>query len=359
MTYILGLKYESNVYIVADTALTHTGKSDQHITSFGEKHDDEDGFVVQESYLKILKIGQVVFAFSGDLKLFRSIVESFKKYINHNPPRKAFELSIANNKPFQSGCDVSIVVSYVEDSCSVLLSFNADGADQILNHKDGDLVQLGSIKNWYYEFSAWILEKLCIFKEDPIQYLHAILSCVQSYGIHDNLIDHFVGGMYCGIVVTKDGIEWQKDILYCLYDSDWNQTDIVFSLIRENSLIVSSGITGRIGYFLDSITVESPKQWFDTWKLEPDRIRESCEFDYVVLLHTGLRIVTLADMQKNLDSDCLRLKRMNVNSSTDKMLRVSVNGPLFHALTVPLEDRRDGSLPFKFNWAEFKEFKNE
>jgi hypothetical protein len=64
-----------------------------------------------------------------------------------------------------------------------------------------------------------------------------------------------------------------------------------------------------------------------------------------------LRIVTVVEMQDNLDSAYLRIRPMAPVSEEEAFrLDLAFSPRLNEAMSVPVSDRRDGSLPLRFNW---------
>ena len=99
---------------------------------------------------------------------------------------------------------------------------------------------IGSIGSYHTKLTR----EMVAFLIQRFSYNHfpLILSLVQAYGIHENVIQHNVGGIIFGASLTSDGVRWQPDTSYLLYDEDISDIQIVTCLARNNALAVYSSI---------------------------------------------------------------------------------------------------------------------
>ncbi len=355
MTYILGWKLESAVYLAADTALTSSRRTDDTYTSFGELHISEPNRSVHEGCLKIFNLERAAIAISGNVALARSVVETFKNALPlTDNPRSALERAVASNGPFDSARPISILVAFPDSPAPGLLSFNSDN-QEIIEHENGSLVQFGSITQRYRSMSHQMINNLVLFAREPHRFLATILAFLQSYGVHHVLLEDNVGGAFCGLFVGEGSIEWQKDILFCVHRGSDPNVDMVSSIMRDHVLVVRSTFTNSCRYLADSLSCGLFEDWRCRWWDPAFDFTSLGRFDFVVLLNNRSWIVTVVELLKHQAGEHIRVEPVPGRGPQEAFrLNFSFSPLLTQAMTEAVPDRHDGSIPFKFNWFPYQ-----
>ena len=355
MTYILGWKLGPAVYIAADTALTVPGHRDQDQSSFGERVVDRPERSVFEGCLKIFDLGGAAVAISGDVPRARRVVETFSGILEMTSnPQHSIEVALNSHGPFDPQNPISLIVAFPNSPTPTLLSFNHDGNESLIEHEEGTLVQIGSITPTHKNISGQMIANLNIFKEEPDRFLVCSLALLQSYGIYDYLLERGVGGSFCGLVVRERSIEWARDILYVLHRGLDPEVDMVSSLVRDQVLVVRSSISNSCRYFADEVSCVSFDDWKARWWDSAFEVTSQGRFEFVVLLNTESRIVSVVEMSRNQSSDYLKLDLLPPEGPAEAFrFDIAFSPLLSSAMTEATADRGDGSIPFKLNWFPF------
>lgn len=179
----------------------------------------------------------------------------------------------------------------------------------------------------------------------PDRILPILTAVVQSYGIHDNLIDLNVGGLIFGLRVHEGETTWQEDTNFILYDPLFRNIDYISAFVRDDVLVVNSSLTNNIRVFAHSASTPSLQLWQESWKDFVANHINSDHYRYWVFLSKMAKVITVLYRQRfDSPNGYFRLQFCGgQNFSLDL-------NPDFMALLVqPLVDRGDGSLPFRLN----------
>ncbi len=365
MTYILGWKTGSAVYLAADSAIEHkqstnptnpTRVSQSITSSFGERSVYEPQRTVIEGVQKLINLGDAAVAICGDYGLCREVVTTFKDALSIvDDPRMALEVAVKSNGPFNDpNRQVHLIVAFPESPKPALLAFNIE-KDQIIHEVQTDhLVQFGSIDPAHKSVSPQMIKRLRSLDFQSDQLLVCTLAFLQSYGIHSYLLEHGVGGTFSGLTIGGRSIEWQKDILFCLHNVDNPDVNLVSSIVRDHVLVVRSTLSNSCNYFGDSLTGGLNDDWKARWWDPAFEFPKGGQFDFVVLLNTRFRIITVVEMLKHLTSAHLRISPVLSEGSGDLMLNLASSPVLTEAMMEPLQNRHDGSMGVKFNWFPYE-----
>ena len=372
MTYIVGWRFGSTAYFASDTAVTVVGplsesppeESQGAKTSFGESNVSEPLRAVSEGALKLINLGRAAVAMCGDIPLARSVTTSLARRLEDgDDPQQALRNAVADNGPFSDHQrQIHLIVGIPQFPTPKLFAFNIDGDQKIHEVPDCTLVQFGSMEAKYKSVTAQMISKLKIFANEPDQFLIAGLAFLQSYGIHDHLLEHGVGGAFCGLHVGTETIQWQKDVLYFVHTSRDRPSDptapdcgeMVSSIVRDHVLVVRSTFSHRCSYFGDSVNRGLNDEWKAKWWDNTFEFISHGRFDFVVALNTRDRIISVVEMMKNLSSRHLRIEPGSPQSEGFR-LQVVYSPDLSKCMREPCPDRHDGTLPIRFNWFPFEE----
>ena len=78
--------------------------------------------------------------------------------------------------------------------------------------------------------------------------LPLITAIVQSYGVHDNLIDQNIGGLIFGLRTQGSRILWQEDTNFVIYPPELENSIWVPALARANVNVVNVPLTKQARY---------------------------------------------------------------------------------------------------------------
>lgn len=373
MTYIAAWRLGPYAYLVADTAITVEDVSGQSssreqaasVTSFGEKDVSEPGRVVYEGVLKTINLGRAVVLMCGDVRLARSVIGSIERCLQAGlDGTQAFQQAIVDNGPFDdSERQIHLIVAFPEHPQARLLAFNIDGDLQIHEVPDETAVQFGSMPSKYKSIFPQMINTLKIFAGEPDRFLTGILGIVQSYGLHDYLMENSVGGTFCGAVVGSSDIRWQKDILYVLHKSQALPTtdkaphiiEMITSIVRDHVLVVRSNITDSCRYFGDSINRGLDENWRAKWWDLCFDFTSHGRFDYVVALNTDNRVVSVVETLGHLRTKHLRISPKGPQSKEEAFrLDVAFSPQLFKVMIQPDPPPRVEAIFQRFNWFPYE-----
>ncbi len=209
---------------------------------------------------------------------------------------------------------VKIIVACCVDRKPQLLTFDSSRGE-VQKHEPGTIVQFGSIPDPYKARTSDVLRGINQKSLDGSISLPIILSLTHAYCMHDELMKHCVGGAFYGLQVDREGVRWQGDILYGLYDVyDVKESPIYFvsSVVRDDVLVVRSAITGQCVYFLDELACANVTNWRTHWWDNSHDVVCEGQFDYVVLLNRIKKIVCVVEMRKE-----TAVKHLTLNPSQD------------------------------------------
>ncbi len=303
VTYCLGWKTRECAYLVADTAVTSTRTARTNRTSFGELHRSVGGQNVEEAALKIAATPGAAMTFSGDAALGLEIARVFESTLGCGiEPREALDRAIKSHTPFGSNKSASLLCVFHEAGKPRLLSFNTKDDQQITEHGD-EVVQLGSLKQSVFEqlSEAYIREVRNAHIEGRLL-LTGTLALCQNYGVRNDLIQHGVGGAFCGGFVDSSGFQWQPDIGYLLFKGDVQSPSevmgCVFAAVRNNVFVVRS-VLGESRCFTtrrESEKQEDLESRVRAADMEALELLTAQKFQYLTFINVRLPIVAVIEM---------------------------------------------------------------
>ncbi|UPA22830.1 hypothetical protein K8942_01290 [Candidatus Peribacteria bacterium] len=299
MTYALGWKTESEVFLAADTAITTRGDNVQDLdrpkSSFGQQHIKEEKRKVEERDVKLHLKNNVGITFAGDVSLAREIVKAFYDELDKGKsPTDALNWAINLHAPTPSDRKVKIIVGYYEKGHPCLVTFNSKDDHVVRNNEV--LVQIGSIPQAHRNFTEISLSHILPDTvHQPKLQLASMLGIFQIYGVFDDLMNHGVGGAVGGLYIDETGGRWQPDLLFLFEDK------LVSTCFREDCFAVSSPTIAESRCFLGYIPPKSEeeiRQQTSSAVEQAKALRKEGKFDYVVVIGEKPG-VTLVDMAKN------------------------------------------------------------
>jgi hypothetical protein len=348
MTYCAGWKYKDTVFLLADTAATKSERPNTKHSSFGELHAEVRGKYIEESLLKLVPIGSgTVAAYAGDVQLatqYLDFLRDTRPFAKDNIELlKSLTVSMG---PFAPDREVALLVgsSAPDGSCEILRWSTIEGLDQ----SSSDFYAIGSLSSYHAALTPALLSQFVSGKLDSGRMLAIVTAIVQSYGIHDNVIDMNVGGLIFGVQTSLGAVTWQQDTNYVIYNHNnrtFSAPAIVTAIARDNALIVSSSLTDDTRVFGHSTSMPSKDLRDEKWRNNVKAALDSGRSRYWVFISTSGKVITLIDRQDiNADSRYVKLSNLG-NGKFD----LALSQELMNLLLQPLLDRGDGSMPFRLN----------
>jgi hypothetical protein len=346
MTYCAGWKYADTVFLLGDTAATKLSRPTTPQSSFGELHAEVRGKHVEEMLLKLVPIAPgTAVAFAGDVQLASEIIGFLKSnYDETTPLDSLFSSLVASLGPFDP-----------ERAVELILASSSSGAGSYLVHWDtvhglnaraSDYYQIGSLTSYHAALTPQVLSVLAAGKVPPERLLPILTAVVQSYGVHDNLINMNVGGVIFGLRVHAGGLSWQDDTNYVLYDPSFANVVYVSAFVRENALVVSSSLTNDVRILAHSVSTPSSQVWLSSWETYIKTHLSSDQYRYWVFLRTLGKVITVI-RREALDRQS---RYMRLDATGDGKFTIGMSPELMPILTKSLVDRGDESLPFRLNF---------
>ncbi|NHZ44917.1 hypothetical protein [Massilia aquatica] len=319
MTYCLGWRTRHGVAIIADSLLS-AAQPDlyQHPeithTTFGElqgKTKSKRFSYVAEEGLKLRVGSDFIVGFAGDVGLGRRLMDQFQiEYAAGKSLRDAATAALKKIAASQS--DTTVLIGGYEGKKPVLLRI--DTAPRGVSYVD-KLVQIGSVPAAQMGWTAHMAEKLAGMPFNNAsdggnaeRLFTPMIALVQSYGVHDNLVEQGIGGAFLGAWVTPDGAQWQRDALYAVHRADVKAAEAImcgvsvrprFACLISNQTDVVKIITVGKDDPGTSVTAEAD---------EVTAQFDSALFDYVISINSEKHIVTVIEMKRSRHHRLLSLR---------------------------------------------------
>ncbi len=345
MTYCVGWKYNDNVFLLADTAATKLAKPSTTYSSFGQLHAEVRGEHVEESLLKLVPLGAgTVAAYAGNVQLATQCLDFLRDgLVTTNGIRNLLQMLTANLGPFRPDRAVELLVATSAEvgKCELVRWSTVHGIDA----READFYHIGSLTSYHSALTPALLSQLVAGKLDAKRMLPIASAVVQSYGVHDNLIDMNVGGLIFGVQTALGVVTWQQDTNYVLYAPSFAFRAWITAIARDNALVISSSLTDDTRVLGHSTSMPRRDLWNEQWLTGAKAALDSAKSPCWIFISTLGKVITVifrADVSK--DSRYVRLTHCG-NGKFD----LALSPELMALLCQPLEDRNDGSLPFRLN----------
>ena len=358
MTYILGWKWQGSAYLCADTAVTEPGdgpKPSQR-SSYGERSFSDTKRTVHEGVMKLFHLGNVAVALCGDIQNARAFIEELSERLKSGQPSiDALGKTVANRTPIDKRAEFKLLIVVNGQEDRRLFAFNMNGDQALTESQDGQLVQFGSIPGHMAGMTQqWLDALVRHFAADSDSMLAISVSMLQSYGVHDYLMDSGVGGTFCGLVADSRGLRWQKDLLTMIYGPKFQPIGMIAAIVRDNVLIVRSNLNNRCGYFGDALMGALDDRWKARWWDDSFEHIRTGRFHFVALISNGQRTLTVAEMRQELKSDYVHITPPPEPRDAPTFgLRVDLSPTVQKQMRYLPDDRGDGTVPMAISWTPF------
>lgn len=345
MTYRAGWKYQDAVYLLADTAITKSTKPTTTHTSFGQLQDEVRSEYVEEGLLKLVPLNfGAAAAFAGDVDLGTSCLEFLRDRMTaKTSPRDLLRGLIVSLGPFPAERPVEILLAFTDEARrSDLIHWHSLRG---LDSTESDYYQIGSLTSYHAAFTPELISLFVSGNLDTEKMLSVVSAIVQSYGIHDDLIRMNVGGLVFGVMSRLGTVTWQPDTNFVLYSLDLSFRAVITAIARENMLALSSSITDDTRIIANSISMPHADVLTEDWLQKAKKEVDSGTTPLWVFTSTVGRVITLI-FRADINKQSRYVQFTNLGGGN---FDLGMSPDLMELLHRPLEDRNDGSLPFRLN----------
>lgn len=264
MTYCAAWKFNGNIHMIADTALTGVQQITRVYSSIGQLHENVGGKNVQEGILKIIAMHDtILMGYSGSVRWALAIADFLNSaYSPEIPLPLMLERVNASVGPFPRDTPVVILLGGVTTEGVSLYQWDSRKPNQAIPVHS--FTSIGSLETYHVSLTKDMVALLA--QRFSTNHFSLIVSLVQAYGIHENLIRQKVGGIVFGASLTPVGVEWQPDTSYLIYDQNLKDIRIVTCIARDNVLAVYSSFTREFYLFHHYLPEFSYRDWIDKWE---------------------------------------------------------------------------------------------
>jgi len=314
MTYCVGWQTPSEVFLVADAAITSTRAPVSSRTSFGELHVHNSSECVEEAAIKLYRWPTFAVTSAGDLGHILEFIRLIDSYLAASrPPHCAFAdaastISMPGKiSPFES------VGAFSLDGRPLLMSFNVSGSQRI--EWNNSLIHLGSAGSQFRilvdESVGHILRHV---ESGPDARLACLLAVCQSFTVQNYVLESGFGGTFSGICVDSRGSRWQPDMGYALVDNQsmtlskpetlpFNRplSPFIGCIVREDILFVNSPLTGGTIAFASSthpIEESELRRRVAAGAESAGAAGQNLEFDFVTILSRSSPTAVILETRK-------------------------------------------------------------
>lgn len=329
MTYCVGLRTKTGVFIGADSVFSSPSPSthaaaDHLTTAFGERQGDvgpDHLRYVSEEGLKISIGNDTVVGFAGDVDTARAAIRTyFEGRKSGLGARESVHAALVSVTPCEEEAEVLFAFYEAEAPCLLLVNT----LNQSTREVEG-LVQLGSQlaagqHEWTARFVSASLEQLDRYGAHPLhteRTFTTFVALLQSYGVHDYLLQHGVGGAFVAAWVTPTGARWQGSHLYVIHgEIPAFEDPMCATSIRNDVLCLINNQTASTKI----LTWRRPSESEDETKARVDSVAEisvaawdAGTFDYFISLNSAKHIVTVVEMRGHLHHTLVSLHAPHID----------------------------------------------
>jgi hypothetical protein len=297
MTYCVGWITGDAVCLVADTLRTQHQPPGSARSSMNEAHHQVGAMYVEESLLKLVELGNgIACALAGDVSRAFDIIDFIRQHIAlFDSPESLFE---SVNKNFQVGDErlVGLLLAWTSSTSAPLL-VKWDSASGHVER--GQLFQIGSINAEHRELTrlAITMVKTDLGREPSVM-LITVIACLQSYGLHYDLLAESVGGAVCGICVVEGLTMWQHDTMTMIYGSDGIEGYLA-THFRDGVLMLNSSYQHLFTLLVNQNWGDRTgraAQWREHWghaleQYVPKRVVECLHWIFLSRIHHTVTVV--------------------------------------------------------------------
>lgn len=259
---------------------------------------------MSEEGLKIFVSDDTVIGFANHVDTARAVIRAyFDGRMFGLSAREAIRAALVSVTPCEHEAEVLFAFYEAEEPRLLLINTLSRSNCDV----DG-LVQLGrhlpaGQHEWTATLASAFQRRLDTHDPDPRhpeREFTSLVALLQSYGVHDYLPQHGVGGAPVAAWVTPTGARWQGDHLYVIHgETPAFEDPMCATMIRADVLcLVNNRANGN-----KMITWSRPGESREGMRARIDSATEACvaawdsgSFDYVIALNSVKHIVTIVAM---------------------------------------------------------------
>ncbi len=211
---------------------------------------------------------------------------------------------------------------------------------------DVDFGEIGSLQTYHSNFAKAALSILCQGNIEERRLLPIVSAVVQTYGVHDNLIQQNIGGLIFGLQVCSEGVLWQEDTNYFLYPDMLTPLTYVSAFARDDVVVVNSSTTNATNCFANSINAEEHPEWLAKWRDYIQSHINSNEYRYWVFISSARKVITIVRLEDVTVSN----KYFSLTFQGDGMFDLGISPSLRDALLAPIQQEGHQVIPFRLNF---------
>jgi len=317
MTICIAIKVGTTVYLAADSMVT--GENPQHsVSATGEKLHNTSRGPISDNCWKVYPIGsQQLMTYAGVERTGDAIADILASgYDTEAYPLQQMKTAIDSVKPMPEDRAVDVLWACPWGEDTKLIYFNFD-TDDILEIPSGSFKIIGSMPPANRKALNTLIQKTLKNlpeQEDPEGLITVLLGVLMADARYFNLVEHGIGGAFCGGYVTPQGRGWQPDILFQPYKKTANGSVFngmqIHTLVRDNNFVIGTGAQGK------TIRAWQRDDWDNEWLDFLTNYPDYGRTDYIVFYSTDndFHRSVIVKMQKHKSS-----KYMNIEAHGIKM----------------------------------------
>ena len=361
MTYVVGWKTEKHVFLCADMAITQTGgnleeESREH-SVFGEKLVSSNNTIVRDALPKIIQINRsIMLGFAGDVSLANTLIEDlilrveFVEINSNDDFEKLLQSSVLNCLFGNRIQNIQLIITTIVNEEPAIFAYNHDnkGKIQLVN----EIVQIGSLSQdtIYSAATSHFVSNALAQKSLPAKkMLSGVSAFIQSYVLHDSLMGFYgVGGVITGAYLSPEGIKWQENTIYILYDNLSSGISLI-NIINIHGTILARNANGDHYVFINS---NNPSEFTILNKSNLDKIKSYLNKDtykYVSFLNKKHRQIVIVEREPL--SDNSKYLKLKIENKTD--ISINIESELYQHLMRNQNSEKD--IPIEFSFLSDKE----
>jgi hypothetical protein len=326
----------------------------QATTSFAEAQIFEDSTTAQEAALKIHNLGRIVVAVAGDVTQSNEFIQTLKAEIDSGnlASRELLEHIV---QPFVALEDLSLqfIATIPADPSPILLSFNMGNERRTTQHSGDGVVQAGSPTEVQTEMFRLILHLLDerLPMTPPDTFLVAALAWLQSLGMREHLLQRGIGGAFYGVYAHADLIGWMPDIVFGIHHQMRGSTIPVLVIVRDNVLLVRSGIDEASRAMYSSLSGISVREWYARHHSFDEAVLRS-KIRFVVLIDSVEWKIAVFELDVNGQSKYMRFEGPTQRLDGRIQMAVDFDPNIMATLRMPLPTPQSPTgIPILFTWS--------
>jgi len=254
VTYCVGWKTSSSIFVVADTGVTGNNSVmdtlpidvPQLPSSFGECSSTANNQFTEEAIYKVHQVNEkIIFGYAGRIRLGHQFLQLLKSALQQSKEAySAITSAIASCTPLANPNDLQAVIGCFVNNKPILLAFNADGMGKLVE-VDAP-VHLGSARSFLSPTVDGFVRSFIANGFDDQHHLPLATSIMQHFSVHNLLPALNAAGIFFGGQLTNERVVWQRDTIYCLYafhKGSLSGIDYIRVFFRNGILVVCSTLS--------------------------------------------------------------------------------------------------------------------